>query len=664
MKHLIYYASLFFLITIVSCSNIPDEVELALTASGENKKELLKVINHYNSNSKDSLKLKAAYYLIANMPYHSFVEEPTMYQKFFDEVEVRREELKKTTDNFFKLKKLSLKYLKRSFDSINNIGISKGNTIIRDMEYVKADFIIENIDIAFKAYYKLPLNVRPNLSDFYDYVLPYRAANEPLEIGKRKKLFETFYWVYDSLKVKPYNDVLQDVYMVAKKALSTGVILPETYPYEMSLSHIEQSGVGKCGEIVSYLVNVYRALGIASGKDYVTNWGDDHRDFGHAWFFIKVKDNFTPYEVGGPNFRAIKNRYSHSSMPKTYRKLFRINKESTFNKLDEDVTHLYRKTVNLELELIWGKKENKDVSLNVFTPRKGWIQIDKAKKVVGEKAYFNNIGPNIIYLLQSKDQENNTIAGNYPFYLNENGIVNYLNPDQKLVDSAFITRKYPPFSIRRAKEKEKRILSINNLEIWSSNSIKPSSFKKIYDFDGFKTSQIVQRSFKNKKKYKYYKLISKERIDIARFMFLSSNMLYDKWSSVDFINNNNLILKKLTDDNQLTYIQKDKLEVIYYNEKAILIDGFEIQARNDGNHINIDHDYELLVWDKKWKSLGKKIAKDTVLIYKNIPKNGLYWLKNHTGGKEEYVFTLDENGRQFWAGSSEGIYQKFTNFDD
>jgi len=51
------------------------------------------------------------------------------------------------------------------------------------------------------------------------------------------------------------------------------------------------------------------------------------------------------------------------------------------------------------------------------------------------------------------------------------------------------------------------------------------------------------------------------------------------------------------------------------------------------------------VW---WISLGKQIGtKSQVLIYKNVPSNALFWLRNHTRGKEERIFTY-ENGKQVW----------------
>ncbi len=47
-------------------------LEYALSEAGENRKELLKVIDRYSENPADSLRLRAAEFLIRNMPGHSY----------------------------------------------------------------------------------------------------------------------------------------------------------------------------------------------------------------------------------------------------------------------------------------------------------------------------------------------------------------------------------------------------------------------------------------------------------------------------------------------------------------------------------------------------------------------------------------------------------------
>lgn len=66
-----------------------------------------------------------------------------------------------------------------------------------------------------------------------------------------------------------------------------------------------------------------------------------------------------------------------------------------------------------------------------------------------------------------------------------------------------------------------------------------------------------------------------------------------------------------------------------------------------GNNIEKGSIYELFYWNKKWLSLERKIAKDTVLIYENVPKNSYLWLECNKG-IEEVPFSIDNQGNQIW----------------
>ena len=60
-----------FLLLLFSCQNSEEkQLEKVLTLSGNNRPELEKVLEHYKENEADSLKLRAAKFLIINMPGH------------------------------------------------------------------------------------------------------------------------------------------------------------------------------------------------------------------------------------------------------------------------------------------------------------------------------------------------------------------------------------------------------------------------------------------------------------------------------------------------------------------------------------------------------------------------------------------------------------------
>ncbi len=70
--------------------------------------------------------------------------------------------------------------------------------------------------------------------------------------------------------------------------------------------------------------------------------------------------------------------------------------------------------------------------------------------------------------------------------------------------------------------------------------------------------------------------------------------------------------------------------------------------RNDTDGIIPGQEYELFYWNgQQWVSLGTQVAKDYKLNYRNVPTNGLYWLKCNSGGMEERIFTY-QNNKQIW----------------
>ena len=67
-------------------------LEVALQAAGGNKKELQKVLHYYKKNPIDSLKYKAACFLIENMPFYIYSsgEQLENYKSYYAWLKVRK----------------------------------------------------------------------------------------------------------------------------------------------------------------------------------------------------------------------------------------------------------------------------------------------------------------------------------------------------------------------------------------------------------------------------------------------------------------------------------------------------------------------------------------------------------------------------------------------
>src|SRR5699024_8380854 len=134
-----------FVFSLISCSNypqkLPEGVEVAIKKSGGNKIELIKVIHHYQLLGNE-LKLKACYYLIENMvdKYHYESQSIHDYQRVFnkmDSIVLAGHPVEgKTWDSI---------YNKTDWPDLSSV------EVVKDIETIKADFLIESIDKAFAS---------------------------------------------------------------------------------------------------------------------------------------------------------------------------------------------------------------------------------------------------------------------------------------------------------------------------------------------------------------------------------------------------------------------------------------------------------------------------------------------------------------------------------
>ena len=156
---LIFYLFLFTLLH--SCREANSRLEQALQLAGDNKLELQKVLDHY---AGDSLKLKAAIFLIENMPGHYSLDGPYLRQ------------LQRVIDS------TEIPYLMKKVILMQPLRYPRSRQQLRaepDLEQVKADYLIHQIDQAFRLWTNSPWLEDLTLENFLEYLLPYR-------IGKRQ----------------------------------------------------------------------------------------------------------------------------------------------------------------------------------------------------------------------------------------------------------------------------------------------------------------------------------------------------------------------------------------------------------------------------------------------------------------------------------------------
>ena len=617
-------------LVLVSCNNYSSGTIRALDEAGKNKQELEKVLNFYKTNPADSLKYKAALFLVENMPNHYSHKSVTGFEDAFDSI------------SNYPMDGLRRGIFEKILDSVSQKTSLRKPELIQDVKGVTSKYLIRNIELSFEAWNKIPKNKRASFEEFCNYILPYKDSDEPIEADAREKLAKKYAWVYKYLK---NGASLRSAVDSIKSEFRFTVVgqMREHYPIPLSISQIEKSRMGICDDGVNYLVNVFRSLGIISAKDMISHWGN-HYSMGHSWIYVKYGEE--EYSTDVSRKGDVSEEYLGESIPKVNRVTYGFQKDFTFSPFAKDVTAEYVPTVNITIDNILNAPHSQP-ALYVFDRNSQWAPVSYGK-YKDENNTFNNVGVNVLYLAGIQE-ENTIIPINYPFFIDSTKKIHFFRPSKSILDSVPLVRKYG-LTTARTKTKLDWMTSLNDNLIQGADNPNFHNAKTLYRISNFNSTHLKKILVKQQEKFRYVRYYSNKKES-----FLVKLAFYDvngKELKGEVVKENNAILKwedGAFDDDPGSYSGGRDFTLGLKFKKPTLIHSVGFQARNDSNHINIGDEYELFYWNKEWKTLGRQVAKDTVLYY-GTPANSLLWLKDNTNGKEEHVFTIDKNKKQIWLG--------------
>jgi hypothetical protein len=247
----------------------PPEVDAALAKAGENRAQLERVLEHY-ARQGDPLKLRAAEFLIGNMDGHGYV-----VYGFFDE--------DGNEITFDALQYANFREALAAFDELEETHgpIDYERTRFDpDLETITAEFLIENIDLAFTAWREKPWAQEITFEAFCEHILPYRGSNEPLD-SWRPACMERLAHLTGELD-DPED--LEAAGRAVQREAARWVGFNEIYylhPTDQGFSEMLDARRGRCEDISNMLAYAFRANAILSATDYTPFWAD--RDNNHAW---------------------------------------------------------------------------------------------------------------------------------------------------------------------------------------------------------------------------------------------------------------------------------------------------------------------------------------------------------------------------------------------
>ncbi|MFV1960093.1 MAG: transglutaminase domain-containing protein, partial [Planctomycetota bacterium] len=405
-------------------STIPDaDVAAALDAAGPNRSELERVLDHF-ARDPDPRKLEAARFLIANMPGHGYV--------------VTR--LEDARGNVIPYDPLSYPTYEEARAAIDRIAEEYGDDIdfkrdglVKDVETLRADYLIRHIDEAFAAWAASPPSYRVSFQVFLDFLLPFRGSQEPAELWIMP-LRSRYAGIWKRSGDEPDPEAVMKRLW---KDIHERMRFNERFylhPTDLGFAEMLATGQGRCEDLANMAAYAARSVALATAQDYTPAWA--HRDNNHAWTVILDRRG-----------RGSAPQFAHAA--KVYRKAYAAQRDSLPYQLPEgakapnrflasrfsiDVTDQYGPTTDVLVTLFPEvAKDERFAYLCVFNGGQ-WVAIDWGRVKEG-KAVFDRMGRNVCYL-PVVFRDGKQIPAGAPLLLEKDGTVRFLpgrGPGTRLV---------------------------------------------------------------------------------------------------------------------------------------------------------------------------------------------------------------------------------------
>lgn len=588
----------FCFLLLMACQGRDAKLERALRLAGENRGELEKVLQHYSRQKSDSLKLKAARFLIGNMPGH--------YTLVCPELETIRRDT-------------AYSYYERKVWDIcagNDYDIRSIAEREEDVEHLTSEFLIHHIDASFALLEKYPWNRDLPFDFFLEYLLPYRLEYEEVDFWR-----DSFRIHPDALAALNSNDDLK--YDVTRAGRA----------FKFEKQPVLLRRYTDCRDLYLRKEFEYRALGVAGVLDFLPCY--PNRNGYHYWSYI-----WSPFRK-----QTVINGAGNSRAAKIYRRTFSRQLELKpakgeripdffTNPFNKDVTATYFYTADATVNSREKLQGNQHYAYLCVFNNLSWRPI-AIGEVKGKKVKFRDMGKDLVYLpvyyhgTQRRDLD-------YPFILRMNGRQDKLIPDTTQLIHLHLIRKYPY---------GERVFFDHFFDRVYMEASETAGFQHpdtVFDIR-MGDSHYMDLPLSSAKEYRYWRIAHPKAVaNIAELMFWDRNGQPVRGTSDE-------AGTKCLDGDPLTAVNHQTKQVIIDFGKPVAFSRVVCLPRSDGNGIYAGDEYELLYYDRNgWVSLGSKIATDFFIDFSGVPSGALYWLRNLSGGVEERIFTFEHGEIRFW----------------
>lgn len=634
-------------------------LESALNQAGDNRIELEKVLMRYQQDSKDSLKYKAACFLIENMPYYTYYEGELLdnYLTYYTAL------LENRTTGVTP---------ERIADSIN---AKYGPYVIeklqlkRDILEIDSAYLCNNIDWAFKVWQEQPWGKNVSFVDFCEYVLPYRIEDEKL-VFWRERMYEKYNPLLDSLRASvglDKEDPIQAVYCLTK-AISQEEDIRFTSKTPANLPHVgpevTELKAGSCRDFSDYVVYVCRALGIPVAIDFMPIRGNEN--VGHFWvsFFDKYGELYLqdfPQKV----MMVRQDWMRHMPKVKVYRHTFSLNREmeQAMNELDSVVYPFFRKPhfIDVTFPYAWNYKAKLQIPQSAIYRGKPDSRI--AYLCVSQRLNWTPVAwtafdhDNLVFTDIHKGammrvatlEDGKLVYWTDPFQIDEDNEIYFFSGTDNLQDVVL----YAKFNLQEEKELQERMIG----GVFEGSNDADFALKDtLYIIEESPIRLNTAIAVQSKKRYRYIRYCgaSDSHCNIAEAIFYNMNGKELKGEVMGtpgcYQGDNSHEYPNVFDGKTWTsYDYKEPsggwagLDLVAPEQLSKIV----YTPRNRDNYIRPGDQFELFYCQKIWKSLGRRTSQSDSLLYTGVPRDALLLLVNYSRGVQERIFTYEE-GVQVW----------------
>ena len=652
--------ALFLLAAFSGCSNDTKYLYYALKAAGENKPELKAVLKHYRMVDKDPQKLKAAKYLIANMPAHYSYRDTAAINRYYGQAleilgtgpspDWQRDTLRRISDTQYG-------------------GIMQNR--VSDVEIITSDYLINSIDKAFEQWRTQPWAKHLSYDEFRDWILPYKVT-ELQSLDNWRDILAQHYSDSISTVTDPLDqrntiygaiEIVRNEIHSKQSAIGHRVIWEDrgSIPMRSAATWLRMT-YGSCLDYVIMGTAVFRSLGLPAAIDQVPCWGRNND--GHSWYVFPDDRGREQKTINSLIMPAGMQFYPYERIPKVLRSTYTINRDMViyrntakyvckFDLCSEDVTSKYNLTSDLEIEIdkriIKGLADKKYVHIAMAANGGGpqWRVLDYGKLKRG-KACFKNMGRNMLYIVLGYDGDR-LIPISKPFTLDKGGNISYVDYDKNETRTVAmdIRRKY--YESYNVVDMRRRILG---------GKAQCSDYP---DFRNAQTLYTIERTdipdrieLNADKPYRYWRYMTPDgswgSISELSFYDASGNRLDGKGIANPEAGQD--AIERAYDGNLLSNFEINQPNGNWVGMdmgKLIEVKYISVSPRSDDNDVCPGNEYELLYFTgRNWRSLGFQTATGNSLHYDDVPLNTLLWVRNYTRGQNERPFIVRDNGDIEW----------------